>query len=78
MKISKREQEAIKTVVGHGREWGYGNMIGHLQSAWTKDLMDEYGLDEDNARRGSDAYPVKMHIDLMEYGEWDETGARYR
>jgi hypothetical protein len=40
--------------------------------------MDEHGFDEASARRGQDCYPVKMHLDLMNNGEWDETGDRYR
>lgn len=77
MNISAGEQEAIKTVVSLGKQYGYGNLISHLQSAWAKHLMDEYGTDEKAAMRGESGYSVKMHLDLMNNGCWDETGKRY-
>ena len=79
MKISASEQEAIRTVIALGELHGFGNLISHLQTAWAKRLM-RGGISEDGARAGSGGrgYPFKMQDDLIERGEWDETGARYR
>jgi len=77
MKISKGEQEAIKTVVSLGERFGYGNLICHLQTAWASHLVKEYDFTEKEAMRGESGYPIKMHEDLMNNGEWDETGKRY-
>lgn len=81
MRISAREQRAIRIVVDFGTEFGYGNLITHLQTAWARRLM-ECGLDERTARlatgRDGSGYPFGMQDDLIERGEWDETGARYR
>ena len=86
MKISKEEQEAIKQVIAIGAAYGYGNMMGHLSTAWVRDLL-QHGfapgvpvIDEDHARRivHGQPYPVLMQDDLIERGEWDETGERYR
>jgi hypothetical protein len=78
MKISRLEQDAIRRAVEAGRDFGYGNMISHLQSAWVKHLIDG-GMDpETAARHGAGGYPVQMHLDLLERGEWDETGQRYK
>jgi hypothetical protein len=74
MRISPAEQKAIKDVVCLGEQYGYGNLICHLKSAWSKKLNEEYGINQPM----DGAYPIKMHIDLMEHGEWDETGERYK
>lgn len=80
MKISKHEQQAIRTVVDLGKVHGFGNLIAHLRSAWALYLIEGDYLDEKTAMSGvgKDGYPVKMHLDLMEHGEWDETGESYR
>lgn len=79
MRISKEEQEAIRTACDLGSRFGYGNLISHLQSAWAKSLMAGYGMSEKEARGGAGGggYPLAMHEDLLERGEWDETGVRY-
>jgi hypothetical protein len=77
-KISKAEQAAIRQVVEHGRAFGFGNLITHLQTAWAVSLMEQ-GMDEETARHASGGgYPLLMWRDLMERGEWDETGKRYK
>jgi len=80
MRISAQEQAAIQHVTQAGASFGFGNMISHLQTAWAKKLMDEYGMDEKTARLSSwgDGYPFKMHEDLKDHGFWDETGESYR
>ena len=80
MKIPQHEMQAIRTVVELGGQYGYGNLMAHLQSAWMSSLMED-GLSEDKARNsviGREPYPVQMHEDLRQHGEWDETGSRYR
>ena len=79
MRISEDERRAIRTVLGLGEEWGYGNLIPHLQTGWARRLMRN-GLPEESAREasGGRGYPFKMQDDLLELSEWDETGARYR
>jgi hypothetical protein len=81
MRISPKEQEAIRTIVELGNQFGFGNLMAHLQAAWTEKLMSEYGCDETTAQRvtqNREGYPVKMHQDLMLDGYWDETGNRYK
>lgn len=78
MKISRGEQLAIQEVLAYGEAHGYGNLISHLQTAWAKNLVS-YGMGERAARlaSGGPGYPFAMQDDLIERGEWDETGARY-
>ena len=80
MNISREEQEAIRATLQAGARFGYGNLISHLQTAWAKMLIDEYGLSETTARKAAlgPGYPFEMQKDLIERGEWDETGKRYR
>jgi len=80
MRISDAERSAIRKVLQAGNNYGYGNMIQHLATAWAKHLMDKYKMDERTARNGAfglDGYPFEMQADLMNRGEWDETGERY-
>jgi hypothetical protein len=42
MFINDSEKNAIREVVNHGREWGFGNMIDRLQAAWAKNLLEKY------------------------------------
>jgi hypothetical protein len=78
MKISQDEQNAIRAVLVYGEAYGYGNLISHLHTAWAAHLMRD-GMSEPAARRaaGGPGYPLQMQQDLVERGEWDETGARY-
>lgn len=80
MKISAAEQSAIRLVLEVGARHGYGNLITHLQTAWAAQLMRS-GVSEKVARlstaRDCRGYPCLMQADLLERGEWDETGARY-
>ena len=81
MRISPKEQQAIRTIVELGNQFGFGNLMAHLQSAWAKTLMDRDGFDETTAQEATNnrkGYPVKMHHDLMYDGYWDETGERYK
>jgi len=80
--ISSQEKRAIQEVIAHGEQFGYGNLICHLQTAWARKLMDEYDMKESTARaataRDGSGYPFKMQDDLIDRGTWDETGKRYR
>jgi hypothetical protein len=80
MKISEAERRAIIEVLEHGKAWGYGNLISHLETAWAAKLMESWDLPEKAAREAArgPGYPFQMQRDLIERGEWDETGARYR
>ena len=78
MKISIAEQQAIRTVLALGEQFGYGNLIAHLNTAWARRLMRS-GVSEKVARLSThgDGMPFKMQDDLVERGEWDESGKRY-
>jgi hypothetical protein len=80
MKVSNAERQAIKTVLALGEEFGYGNLMQHLATAWARCLVNHYGFDEKTARTASflPGMPFLMQDDIMERGEWDETGERYR
>ena len=80
MRISEAERLAIVTVLKLGAEHGYGNLMSHLATGWAKSLVDGYGMDEASARRAAvlPGYPFAMQADLIERGEWDETGERYK
>ena len=79
MRISPDEQLAIKAVIKCGQEFGFGNMIAHLQTAWAKTLIIKHSMSESAAREAScgTGFPFAMQDDLIERGEWDETGVRY-
>lgn len=80
MRISAGEQKAIRQVVAAGESYGFGNMISHLATAWAKSLMTKWGMSEKSARAGAwglSGYPFKMQDDLIERGEWDESGKTY-
>ena len=79
MKISDREQAAIIATVRNGQIYGFGKLISHLKTAWAAKLIDD-GLDERTARHAAGGYgmPFQMQRDLIERGELDETGERYR
>ena len=81
MKISVEEQDAILQVLEFGKSFGYGNLISHLRTAWARHMADEHGFPEEaarNATHAGDFYPFLMQDDLIDRGEWDETGERYR
>ena len=80
MQISQDEQRTILAVLDAATRFGYGNLIAHLQTAWARRLMTHSQLPEKAARAatGGPGYPFLMQDDLVERGEWDETGERYR
>lgn len=47
------EEEAIKQVVKFGSQFGYGNLIHHLQEAWSKSLQEKYGFNAEQGNRAS-------------------------
>lgn len=68
---------AIKWTVHFGRLFGFGNLITHLRTAWRdKELAD--GHAEIAETMDNECYPSGMQEDLIERGEWDETGVKYR
>ena len=78
-RITKAEQRALQHVLAAGERFGYGNLIAHLQTAWARKLVKEGLADEAAARQhaGGSGYPFLMQDDIVERGEWDETGKRY-
>lgn len=80
MKISGMEQRAIRCAIDFGEKFGFGNLIAHLTTAWCRRLIAQ-GLPLDAARAASGhdkrGYPFGMQDDLVERGQWDETGDRY-
>ena len=80
MKISHGEQQAIAEAIKLGEVYGFGNLIFHLQTAWARRLVATHGMDEATARQvaGGDGYPFSMQDDLVNFGQWDETGERYK
>lgn len=79
MKINENERLAILRVIEFGETYGYGNMIAHLNTAWARKLIKN-GMEESVAMKSTHGkgYPVKMQDDLINNGEWDETGDRYK
>lgn len=80
MRISEDERSAIQYLIYAGARYGYGNLIAHLQTAWARTVMAVEHFDEKRAREdaGGPGYPFAMQDDILERGEWDETGKRYR
>ena len=74
------EREAIVEFIVAGKQFGYENLIAHLQTAWARELVSAFGYDEKSARlaSGGDGYPFDMQDDIINRCEYDETGERYR
>lgn len=79
MRISEAERRAIKAVLAAGEAFGYGNMIAHLNTAWARSLMKNWGMSEKDARASThgSGYSFKMQDDLVERGFWDVSGKSY-
>lgn len=80
MKLQPGEHRAILTTLAFGRQHGYGNLMAHLAAAWA-DEMIRGGMPEDAAIEfvsNREPYSLAMHRDIIERGEWDETGEKYR
>lgn len=80
MQVSDVERNAVKQVIAAGEQYGFGNMISHLATAWARSLMSKWGMSEKNARAaawGLSGYPFKMQDDILQNGKWDETGKSY-
>jgi len=81
IKIRQDEVNAIRMVVDFGQIHGYGNLIAHLQSAWAKQLILQYKMDEASAIEATQTrvpYPLQMHEEILSTGQYDERGGRYR
>lgn len=79
MRISEIERQGVQQVIAIGAAIGYGNLISHLQTAWARTLMEKWDMTEETARlaSGGTGYPFKMQDDLVNRGEWDESGKAY-
>jgi len=57
------EANAIKTVLMHGAQYGYGNLIAHLRRAWAELLVNQ-GLAEDVAISATEGVPYPLFSDF--------------
>ena len=66
--LFRGEREAIRKVLAAGSQYGYGNMIAHLQTEWARMLIREYGMSEESARlaAGGDGYPFDWEFGLSQ------------
>lgn len=79
MRVPREERLAIEQVLLLGEQYGYGNLIAHLQTVWAASLVSQ-GLDEATAKQhttGYRGYDRLMQRDILLHGEYDETGERY-
>jgi hypothetical protein len=67
MQISQKEKDAVNTVTALGSQYGYGNMISHLKSAWTSMLMKNHNMTEEQASQasGGGGYSQAHHKEIM-------------
>jgi len=85
MRVSSEEQAAINECISHSKRFGFGNVISHLFTAWRITLMEKGRFTTKeavsgawgNSRVSQIDMPIKMHKDIIENGEWDETGGKY-
>lgn len=81
MKISESERVALEQAVQIAERFGYGNLLSHIAAAWAAKMMVEMpNMTEEKAIEFtgcSRCLPIAMHKDIVERGEWDETGKRY-
>lgn len=78
MRISSDQRLAIGNVLYAADKYGYSSMIAILKTAWAKKLVSQ-GFSEADAVMGADTsgYSFQMYDDIVERGEWDETGKKY-
>lgn len=60
--ICAGERDDIRMVLRIADQWGYGNLIAWLRTAWAAKLIKEHGLPLDTAieATNSTAYPFEM------------------
>lgn len=67
------EAEAAAKVVQIGSQFGYGNMIGFLVTAWARDLSIQWGIPEHDACKmthcPASIYPLAYFNDVMKKGK---------
>ena len=78
MRISDDQKRAIQNVLQSAELYGYGSMIAILKTAWAKKLVAQ-GFSKSDAFEAADTsgYSFAMHDDIVQRGEWDETGKSY-
>lgn len=66
-RLSGSEVDAVKMVLEAGSQFGYGNMIAHLRTAWARMLMDRFDFSWDQAARAAvtNAYDPKIQDQLL-------------
>lgn len=66
MQFQPGEVEAIKTVLKAGAQYGYGNLIGWLITAWSRLLTEKHKLPRANQNgRQVDGYPDEF-LDMLD------------
>lgn len=58
--LSSPEKAAIAAALRAGAQFGYGNVIAWLQTAWATSLRDNHGLDEATAIRATAVSPYRL------------------
>jgi hypothetical protein len=79
IKVDEKELRAVRQAIFLGHVYGYGNIVSHLLSAWA-DVLTSQGVDPGIAVShvsNREPLPIQMHLDIVNNGEWDETGAKY-
>jgi len=78
MRISDDQKRAIQNLLQSAELYGHGSMIAILKTAWAKKLVAQ-GFSESDAFKAADTsgYSFAMHDDIVQRGEWDETGKSY-
>jgi len=71
--LFKGEAEAVVQVIRAGEQFGFGNLISHLQTAWVVTLMQNYQISEKDARHMASGdekggYPLSLHQEVMRKG----------
>lgn len=59
-RLSTAEVVAVETVCRLGNEFGYGNLIGWLSTAWAMLLIKTYGIEESIAREAVHGTPYPL------------------
>jgi len=57
------ELEAIETVKALGAQYGYGNLIMHLKTAWSEMLQEKHGMSKDAADAGGGLLCAWCNVD---------------
>ena len=67
LRLGDDERSAALAVIACGKQYGYGNMIGHLRTAWARMLMEKFDFSWDEAVQAAfaDAYDPVLQDRLL-------------